>query len=447
MSASSKVFDERAALDLLCFRNLMSSATDIIYFKDLASRYLRVSRGTARSYGEDDPLQEEGRDDFDHFTPEHAEVARDDEQRIIITGQPLVDAEEHQTWPDRDDTWVSTTKLPLRDEAGRIVGTFGVSRDVTPRILSELLARTATEALESSLVELRRAEADLRRVLEVSPDAIVRFDSDLRYTYINHAALEMTGRPPDDFLGRTCHEIDGLSPEFLASWLPALERVVSEGAHVEVDLELPAAAGPRWLQSRLVPEIGPDGRIEGVLAVTRDLTALKVAERELEHRAHHDPLTGLSNRSTLLHGLGGSLTRMRRDACLLAVFFIDLDGFKAVNDTYGHDEGDRVLIEVSHRLRSTCRCQDAVARLGGDEFVVVSEGLQTMSDVVRVAERIKEALGRRFLSGSTPLNLRASIGIATTRDPNLSSEHLLKVADREMYAAKAAGGDRHCFAG
>lgn len=128
------VFDERAALDLLCFRNLMSSATDIVYFKDLESRYLRVSRGTAGSYGENDPLQEEGRTDFDHFTPEHAQAAREDEQRMIVSGQRMLDVEEHQKWPDRDDTWVLTTKLPLRDETGRIVGTFGVSRDVTPRV-------------------------------------------------------------------------------------------------------------------------------------------------------------------------------------------------------------------------------------------------------------------------------------------------------------------------
>lgn len=443
MMPAPMVFDERAALDLLCFRNLMSTATDIVYFKDLESRYLRVSRGTANSYGKDDPVQEEGRTDFDHFTPEHAQTAREDEQRIIITGQPMSDAEEHQKWPDRDDTWVSTTKLPLRNAAGQIVGTFGVSRDVTPRIMAELRARTAAEALEHSLGELRRAEADLRRVLEVSPDAIVRFDSQLRYTYINHAALAMTGRPEEDFLGRTIREIEGLSPEFLAKWLPALKRVMSEGSPIEVDLELPGTMGPRWLQSRIVAEIGPDGQVEGVLAVTRDLTKLKVAERELEHLARHDSLTGLLNRPMLLHTLRAALARMRREPCMVAIFFIDLDGFKTVNDSYGHDEGDRVLTEVSRRLLEACRVQDAVARLGGDEFVIVCEGLKTMPDISGVAERIGAVLGRPFVSAGTPLNVRASIGIATTRDPDLSSEQLLKMADEAMYAAKASGGDSH----
>ena len=439
----SAAFDERAALDLLCFRNLMRTATDIVYFKDLESRYLRVSRGTADSYGTDDPLLEEGRDDFAHFTSEHAQVARDDEQRIIITGQPMLDSVEHQKWPDRDDTWVSTTKLPMRSETGQIVGTFGVSRDITPRIMAEMQARRATEALEHSLSELRRVEADLRRVLEASPDAIVRFDAQLRFTYINQAALALTGRPAGDFLGRTCREIAGLSPEFVATWLPALTRVLREGAQVEVDLELPGPAGSRWLQSRIVPEIGSEGQVEGVLAVTRDLTKLKVAEHELEHRARHDPLTGLMNGATLLHALREALARMRRAPCILAVLFIDLDGFKAVNDTYGHDEGDRVLTDVSRRLLEACRGQDIVARLGGDEFVIVCEGLHAMTDIVAVAERIAGVLGRPFVSGSDPLYVRASIGIATTSDPRLSAEHLVKIADKEMYAAKAAGGDNH----
>lgn len=437
---------ERDALDLLCFRNLMAASHDIIYFKDRQSRYLRVSGGTARSYGQDDPRHLEGRSDADHYTADHAHATAADEARIMHTGIALVDVEERQHWPGRPDTFVSSTKLPLRDAENRVVGTFGVSRDISARMRAEDVAQRATDELTESVRELRRVEADLRRVLEVSPDAIVRVDSSLRWTYVNTTALDIIARPEPELLGRRTEEIEGLNADFLACWVPALQRVATLGSSAEIDFELPHESGPRWFQSRMVPEVGPGGTVDGVLTVTRDLTALKRAERLLEHQASHDALTGLLNRPMLLESLRTAVVRLRRHPSRLAVLFIDLDDFKSVNDTFGHAEGDRVLVEVARRLKETCRAHDVVARFGGDEFVVVCEGFLTEAAVEVVASRISDGLSIPFRSGDFQLTVRASVGVATTTEGSLDPATLIRQADGAMYHAKHGGGGAYVMA-
>ena len=235
---------DRDALDLMCFRNLMASTTDIIYFKDMASRYLRISAGTAMSYGEPDPASLEGLSDADFYTSEHAEETARVELALAETGRALVDAEERQQWPDREDTWVSSTKMPLVDALGRVIGTFGVSRDISRRVRAEHRAQRISEALASSLRDLRKVETDLRRVLEISPDAIVRVDGDLRWTYVNAAAAPLLGLAPGTLLGQSSQAVDGLAPELVATWVPALEKVARDRCSLEVEFELPGPDGP-----------------------------------------------------------------------------------------------------------------------------------------------------------------------------------------------------------
>ena len=435
---SAALLETPDEVDLLCFRNLLDDPFDILYFKDTSSRYLRVSRGMAHALGARDRIATQGESDADHYDPEHARRTFADEQQIIATGEPMVDVEEHQRWPNRPDTWVSSTKMALRDGEGQVIGTFGISRDITRRVRAEQEAVRVAAELAIANAELHRVEAELRTVLDFSPDSITRYDLDLRYRYLNPAALNIIGRPGERVLGRTDREL-GFGEDTLTVWEAALREVIASAADTEVELSVPFLTGLRWFQARLAPEFDADGAVCGVLAATRDLTELKAAESALAHQATHDPLTGLANRTLLSDRMAQALLQLRRRPGGVAVLFIDLDRFKAVNDTYGHDVGDAVLIEVAARLTSSARRSDTVARLGGDEFVLLCHPISSGHDVEVIIRRVMKALATPMVINGVQLDLSASVGAVMTSDPGAEATRLLSTADAQMYSAKQDG--------
>lgn len=177
------------------------------------------------------------------------------------------------------------------------------------------------------------------------------------------------------------------------------------------------------------------GRKDGDVwyAVAKDVTQ----RLDLERRALYDELTGLANRALLLDHLQGALSRLGRGhPRLLAVLFLDLDGFKLVNDSHGHEAGDHVLMEVAVRLREALREVDVISRFGGDEFVVVAENLANEAEAELLAQRVAIALSREFRLPSGCVSLSCSVGIATTSDPRADRGAILREADSAMYRAK-----------
>ena len=431
--AHPRAAGDDARLDYVAFmRNLLDVADEVIYFKDLASRFLRVSLGCAQLHRRS---QDEfvGLTDMDLFDPEHARSARADELRIIETGVPMLGNVEREQWYDRPDSWVSSSKFPLRDEAGRIVGTFGISRDITPRVAAEL--------------DVRRVEAQLRSVLDGSTDEIVGYDADLRFRYLNPAAERALGVRAADVQGLRDREC-GMAIELLAAWEPALRSALEAGEPGELEFERRNADGSStWCHTTVSPDLGLDGVPVGVLASTRDITSFKAAEAALAHQATHDQLTGLANRWLVLDRLHAALARAARQPGRLALFFVDLDHFKAVNDTLGHKVGDRVLVEVARRLESVARSEDTVGRLAGDEFVVICERVPDDECVAEIARRIVAAVAAPFeVSGGRP-GLSASVGVALVDDGRISSSTLLARADSAMYEVKRDGRNGFRIAG
>lgn len=172
---------------------------------------------------------------------------------------------------------------------------------------------------------------------------------------------------------------------------------------------------------------------------------IEAAQRDSQHRAvlahqaTHDALTGLPNRTLFLERLEHALLRVPRSDQTHAVLFIDLDGFKAINDTFGHDAGDRVLVGAAERFHACVHAGDTVARLGGDEFVILLEDSEDSDAVCLVAERLGSALMRPFLMSEGAVMVTASIGISLSTSPEVQPEDLLRCADLAMYQAKAAG--------
>jgi diguanylate cyclase (GGDEF)-like protein/PAS domain S-box-containing protein len=270
-------------------------------------------------------------------------------------------------------------------------------------------------------------------------DCIAVHGADGELTYLSPAAERMLGVPVTELMEFTVasrvhpDDVPHLTGAFM-EWM----RCPGIGLPTEYRL---AHTDGHWVD---VESVGNnrlhDPDIAGVVVTTRDISERKRLEQVLVHRAMHDELTGLPNRALLADRLEQAISVRGRS--LAALLFIDLDRFKVVNDTVGHAAGDRLLVEVAHRLRSLLRPGDTLARMGGDEFVVLCPGA-TATEAARVADRILEALASPVaLDHDTPFTARASIGIAVG-DGTDTAAQLLSAADAAMYRAKALGGGRY----
>lgn len=425
---------------VLCARNLLDNGGQIVYFKDLQGRFIEVSADCARVNGRtrDEMV---GLTDFDLTDHAHAVSTQADERLVIATGEPLIDKEEVLRTADHRTIWWETSKFALRSADGTIVGTFGISRDVTRWELAELEITRMASASARANAELTRLEAQLRAVLDGSTDEIATYDRELRCQFVNPAGERSRGSSLAELAGRTDREA-GMAEGSLRVWEPALRRVLETGEPGDVEFCVQGRrpdGPPRWFHASLSPERDTTGAVVGVLTSTRDITEIKRAEQNMTHQATHDFLTGLANRPELTDRMNGALARMTRHPGRLALLFIDLDHFKEINDTYGHEVGDRVLVEVARRLTEVAGQEDTVARLGGDEFIVLCDEVKTDDDVPRIARRILGALAEPFQDVSPTLRLSASVGAVVTTDPAASASRLVHDADAAMYRAKRAG--------
>lgn len=196
----------------------------------------------------------------------------------------------------------------------------------------------------------------------------------------------------------------------------------------------------------VTPLVNEKGQFTHFVAILHDVTARKTQELLMKHQAYHDPLTDLPNRIMFEDRLEQALAQARRNGTLLAVFFLDLDNFKAINDHHGHQTGDRVLRVVAKRLVTCVRSTDTVARLCGDEFTVILQGLDRIQDIRQVAQKILECLTPPVRWNGLDIPIQISIGIAVYPKDSTDPHRLLEIADQAMYRAKECGGQRWYFA-
>lgn len=405
-------------------QNIVSTVPVRIFWKDTDLRYLGCNAlflhdaGLARV---DDII---GKKDTDLVWAEYAEEHIIDELQVLRTKNPIVNRVERQ-----GDMYVLANKAPLYDDEHNIIGIIGSYIDITLQRRAELY--------------LKENEQRFRELMHSLPNISIQgYGKDRKVIYWNRQSEVLYGYSEEEALGRRLEEL--IIPETMRAsaiadiddWiynnkpLPASERILRKKDGSEILVH----SSHLLLRSH---EKEPE-----IFNIDIDLTQQKEAERALERLANYDILTQLPNRHFFLRHVKALINKAERNNSEFALFFIDLDDFKIINDTYGHDYGDAVLIEAAERLRSILRDYDFVARYGGDEFVVTIE-YEGDGELIRtIAQKIISSLKEPIDTKNASLQIGSSVGISLYPHDASKLQKLLKYADQAMYVAKERGKNR-----
>jgi len=308
----------------------------------------------------------------------------------------------------------------LRDEHGNLTGYLHVGTDVTERKLAEEKLRQQSAAMTASM------------------DGIGILDGRLDFTYVNDALAKLFGYPsPQEIIGRSLCDL--YEPPEQVRFITTIVPLVQQRGRWRGE-----ASGLRYDGSLFPQEISLtsiDGG--GMVAVVRDITERTYAEEQIKHLAYHDALTTLPNRLLFKDRVTVAISHAQRHESRVAVLFLDLDRFKVINDSLGHNIGDQLLQAVAARVQSCVRDSDTVARLGGDEFTLLLPELAHAEDAALVAQKILEAVRYPFHIEGREFYITTSIGISVFPDDGIDAETLIKAADTAMYQAKEQGRDNY----
>ncbi|NRS50552.1 bifunctional diguanylate cyclase/phosphodiesterase [Brevibacillus sp. HB2.2] len=326
--------------------------------------------------------------------------------------------------------WVDTTIVPFKNQAGEIYQYLSIRSDITAR-----------KQMED---ELKRSEEKYRIIAENTSDiiSIINLDGEFLYLSPSHKRVwEHT--VPDEEIHNLFEWIVEDDRDIFAY---AIQHAFSTRKEYMVECRINTQRNDViWTESKINPIMDEEGNVTKLLLITRDVTDRKQSEETIHHLAYHDALTDLPNRRMYVQQLSKEMMQAKRFQSSLAVLFLDLDRFKDVNDSFGHDVGDMLLIEASKRLQACLKPGDVVARLGGDEFTIMQNQLLDRNEATALAEQIMYQLQRPFELDGHVFNVSCSIGIALYPQDGDNPEDLLKRADTALYTVKSRGKNGYDF--
>jgi diguanylate cyclase (GGDEF)-like protein/PAS domain S-box-containing protein len=348
----------------------------------------------------------------------------DDQERAVRTwfemlGTPGAVRRARLRIQHRDGTWLwfEATHHNRLDDASA-PGVYTELLDITDEM-------TAHEAL-------RAAERLLRRLTEALPLGVAQIDVQGRLIHRNDRLTEIVGGPSAETLAA---QFAGLEQGDRAALLTAVATVLADGCDTDLEVALHRGGEPRYCGIGLRALTADSGAVTGAIVCVTDVTEMVRARHELEHRATHDPLTGCHNRASTI----ALLVQVLADcppATGTAAIFLDLDGFKQINDEYGHAAGDTVLQYVVTCLTGAVRAGDVVGRLGGDEFLVTCPGIDSLADAEGIGDKLAAAIRTEVRVTGIPVVPRGSVGVAWAQGGTGSAQELIAAADRAMYRSK-----------
>lgn len=330
--------------------------------------------------------------------------------------------------PHGEVRWVAALGNIEHSKNGKAHRMMGVALDITARKQAE--------------IALRESEERLQIFIEHAPAALAMFDRQMRYLAVSRRWMNDYGLK-DSVIGQSHYTV---FPEVSDYWKAVYQRGMA-GEVVQVDqdrFERPDGTA-QWLHWVVRPWRTDDGAIGGIVIFTEDISGIKHSQEQLHHLAHHDTLTDLPNRLLFNERLEQAIKRTERHATHLAIFFLDLDHFKHINDSLGHPAGDWLLKSIAKRLLGSLRKEDTVARVGGDEFILLLEDVREPEKAAVAAQKLMGSLTEPFHLEERQITISASVGIALYPQDGTDPTTLLRNADAAMYRAKEEGRNTYRF--
>lgn len=444
---------------------IINHVPDYIYAKDIDGRFLIANQVTIADNGLESLRDIIGKTDFDLHPPHLAKIIDDVERRVIETGEPIFGIEERAMVTKGRDRWLMTSKVPLRNKCGKIVGIVGVSRDISDRKAAERLLEGQAHLLEM-IANGRPLEEFFRELILLIEALVPRIRGSILLLSADGRRL-LHGAAPN--LDETyCGMIHGveIGPKAgscgTAAWRG--EQVIVADIFTDplwedyreiVQLYEFRACWSTPIHSRERKVLGtfalyseavcvPDESQKELIAMAAHLAGIAIERKQAEDRisfmAHHDALAGLPNRALFEEQVAEALEALRGTGHWAVLAFLDLDNFKLVNDTLGHAAGDELLKMTATRMRASVRKSDMVVRVGGDEFILLLNGLPCERDVVLARlEDIRAAIAAPMQINGHSLQISCSMGVACFPNQGKTVGELLANADMAMYRAKELG--------
>lgn len=419
------------------FRSLAENAHDPIYRYDRNRRRIYVNPAVERLSGKSASVLLGKTPAETSLVPtEEVMKVMESLDQVLKTGKPN-EIEVKFVSSEGNEYYFQHSHVPEFGADGSVEGVLAIGRDIT-----------AQKQLQK---DLNAREQMFRTLAENSPNIIMRYDTECRRIYANPAYSVQTGIPEDialngkpdtqwkdylNMLGMTAQEYQeriynvihsGKSDNFTVEWYR-----LSDGGHVVHDLHI-------------VAEYDENGQITGALAIGHDISEQKMIEKRIEYMAHHDALTGLPNRILAKERTEQAIENAKQNDSKTALMFIDLDGFKSINDTLGHSVGDAMLKAVTSRLKEYVRECDTISRQGGDEFLLILPGVESINDIITIVNQLIKGFEKSFHIDDHTLSMSASIGIAVYPEHGDTFESLLQNSDTAMYQAKETGKNGYSF--
>ncbi|MDR3481288.1 MAG: diguanylate cyclase [Burkholderiaceae bacterium] len=316
--------------------------------------------------------------------------------------------------------------VPDQDHNGKVRGFYTLVLDITPRKTAEL--------------RLSAKEKLLRGLTDHLPALVSYIDRDERYQFNNRPYEKWLDRPLTEITGQRVRDV--CSDEIYSKFKRSFDRAIT-GNRTDFAFATVRDGVKRYFSAAYIPQFDERGEVIGVCSMINDITDLKKVELQLIKLARVDALTGLANRVQFDETLRKAIARSRRSGLAMALMYLDIDHFKTVNDTYGHEAGDHALCEFARRLTMSVRKTDHVARLSGDEFVIILEEMKSEEEADIVARKVLQAMEEPFSVRGVAYPVTTSIGIAILRDDDADPQALLRRADYALYHVKRSGRNAH----
>lgn len=412
------------------FRGLVESSSDWIWEVDADARYVYVSPKIKELLGYA-PDEVTGKTPFDLMPPDEVERISPIFATLIAERKPFSSLENRNLHKDGRMVVLETSGVPIFGSDGAWCGYRGVDRDITERKRAETVIQESTQRLSL--------------LFQQTPLAVIEWDTNFQVVAWNPAAEKMFGYARSDAMGRHAMELilpDSAKPHVAQTWESLL---TGEGGFRSANENVTKDGKTIYCEWYNTPLRDNDGQVIGVASLVQDVTEQRVAAERITYLAYYDDLTGLPNRMLFKDRLSQAFIEADRKERLVGVMLLDIDHFKDVNDTLGHEAGNVLLQAAAKRLQDCLRPSDTVARFGGDEFAVVLADVGHVDDVVQVAQHVVDGFKKPFDIFGHELFVTYSMGITLYPFDDINVENLLRNADSAMYAAKATGRNNYQF--